>query len=57
MFEDINDYTMSYLKSKGIKHEMHEFPSGYKMIDIWYNDEFYVVQIEYSFVGFSPGNR
>ncbi len=53
MIEDISDYTISYLKSKGIKHEIHEFPSGCIMIDIWFDDEFYVVQIEKSFAGFS----
>jgi len=51
--QDINDYIISFLMSEGIKHEIHEFPSGCKMIDIWHNKEFYCVQIEEGFVGFS----
>jgi len=52
-YQDIHDYIISLLKSAGIKHEINEFPSGCKMIDIWHNKEFYCVQIEEGFVGFS----
>lgn len=36
-----------------VKHTVHEFPSGAIMLDIWYQDHFYVLQFEDQFVGFS----
>jgi hypothetical protein len=36
-----------------VKHTVHEFPSGAIMLDIWYQDYFYVLQFEDRFVGFS----
>ena len=53
MFDDIYNYTTSYLGNKGIKYEINTFDSGCKMIDIWDNKEFYCIQIEEGFVGFS----
>lgn len=50
---EIQAYLISCLESKQIKHKWDKFASGCEMIDIWHNDEFYVVQIEPDFVGFS----
>lgn len=36
-----------------VKHTVHDFPSGAIMLDIWYQDHFYVLQFEDQFVGFS----
>jgi hypothetical protein len=41
------------LHGKNIKHEGHEFDSGARMLDVWYNDSFYVWQFEEEMVGFS----
>jgi len=41
------------LNERAIKYVVHEFTSGAKMIDIWYKDLFYVVQIEDDFIGIS----
>jgi len=41
------------LDRRAIKYIVHRFSSGIKMIDIWYNDLFYVVQIENNFAGIS----
>ena len=47
------EYIVSELKRFDIRHEVHHFPSGYKMIDIWNNDKFYCVQLESTRVGLS----
>lgn len=41
------------LNKRAVKYSVHEFNSGAKMIDIWYQDLFYVIQIENDFVGVS----
>ena len=41
------------LNKKAIKHTIHEFKSGVIMVDIWYKDLFFVIQIEKDFIGVS----
>jgi hypothetical protein len=36
-----------------IRYEIHSFDSGCKMIDIWCQDKFYVVQLEPGLIGLS----
>lgn len=38
---------------RSIRYLVHEFSSGIKMIDIWHEELFYVVQIQHDFVGMS----
>jgi len=47
------DYLIMQLQQKSIRHEVHEFGSGVKMIDVWYKEFFYVIQVEFDFIGFS----
>jgi hypothetical protein len=44
------------LNERAIKHSVHEFKSGVKMVDMWYKELFYVIQIENDFVGASLVN-
>lgn len=41
------------LNQAAIKHESHSFASGAVMLDIWFNDRFYVMQFEEGIVGIS----
>ena len=41
------------LNERAIKYTVHEFNSGAKMVDMWYKELFYVIQIESDFIGFS----
>lgn len=36
-----------------VKHSVQKFPSGAVLLDIWYQNHFYVLQFEDRFVGFS----
>jgi hypothetical protein len=36
-----------------IKHTIHDFQSGAIMVDIWHRNNFYVLQFEEDFIGFS----
>jgi len=47
------EYIVSELKRFNIRHEVHHFPSGCKMIDIWNNNNFYCVQLEFKRIGIS----
>ena len=47
------EYIVLELRRFDIRHEVHNFPSGYKMIDIWKNDKFYCVQLEPTRIGIS----
>ncbi len=41
------------LDNRTIRYVVHEFASGNKMIDIWHDNLFYVIQIETNFAGVS----
>ena len=45
--------TISLLTNLAIKHVIHEFDSGCRMVDIWKKDKLYVVQFEPDLVGLS----
>ena len=47
------EYIVLELTRFDIRHEVHHFPSGCKMIDIWCNDKFYCVQLEPTRIGIS----
>ncbi len=47
------EYVSNRLGQKELKHEIHKFDSGAVMIDIWKDNQFYVVQIEDKKIGFS----
>jgi len=49
-------FTISLLEKVSIKHSVHNFPSGVIMLDIWYEDKFYVLQFEDDFIGLSEVN-
>ncbi len=49
--------TIDILKRYCVKYEVHNFPSGASMIDIWHRGLFYVVQFESGFIGFSEVNE
>lgn len=46
-------YIVSELIRFNIRHEVHHFPSGCKMIDIWDNNKFYCIQLEPKRIGIS----
>ena len=48
----IFQYTIELLEQMSVKHEYKHFSSGAIMLDIWYNDKFYVVQFE-DYIGVS----
>ncbi|MBX2921172.1 MAG: hypothetical protein KF746_03190 [Chitinophagaceae bacterium] len=49
-------YTIELLTRLNIKYKIHTFASEIKMVDVWYNDKFYVLQFENDFIGFSEVN-
>ena len=51
--EEAYNKLITELDQRAIRYLIHEFDSGAKMIDIWYKDFFYVVQVEPDFVGLS----
>ncbi|SFF31607.1 hypothetical protein SAMN05216167_14623 [Spirosoma endophyticum] len=46
-------YIIDRLNTRSIRHDVHYFDSGAKMIDIWYNGHFYVIQMNSESIGFS----
>ena len=50
---EMYEYLLTELDSKSIRYNDQIFDSGCRIIDIWYGDLFYVVQIEEDSVGFS----
>lgn len=54
--KNIVQYTIGLLEKMSIKHEVHHFPSGAIMIDIWHSDKFYVIQFDEDYIGFSEIN-
>lgn len=53
MLEQAFKYTIGELSKAGIKHEVHNFPSGAIMVDIWIGSEFYVIQFQDDLIGIS----
>ena len=49
----IYNSTINVLNGLSIKYMPYNFSSGAIMLDIWYNNNFYVLQFEDDFVGFS----
>lgn len=52
-FPSAFDFAVNTLVAKKVKHEIHSFPSGCCMVDIWLDQKFYVVQFENSRIGLS----
>jgi hypothetical protein len=50
---NIEEYITNALSERNIRYETHVFESGAVMIDIWYHDSFYVVQIDDTSLGVS----
>jgi hypothetical protein len=50
--EKVYEKLINKLSELGIKTESHKFESGAIMVDIWLNNNFYVVSIEKEFIGF-----
>ena len=46
-------YIIDGLNKKAIRHDIHSFNSGAKMIDVWYRGHIYVIQIHSESIGFS----
>lgn len=46
-------YTIELLKKLAIKYEVHVLQSEVRMVDVWHDDKFYVLQFEKGFIGFS----
>jgi hypothetical protein len=53
IFNEVLNYTITQLKIRNIKHELHRFESGYVMVDIWKDNKFYCIQFEDCKVGLS----
>lgn len=47
------EWTLLMLNDSNIKHELHSFSSGVYMLDIWHENNFYVLQFESNYIGFS----
>lgn len=54
--EFLYNQTINLLDKQSIKHEGNRFPSGAIMLDIWYDNKFYVLQFQENFVGVSEVN-
>ncbi|MBN8861710.1 MAG: hypothetical protein J0H29_25225 [Sphingobacteriales bacterium] len=50
------NYTIELLTKLNIKYKIHSFASEIRMVDVWHNDKFYVLQFENDFIGFSEIN-
>lgn len=50
--EELYLYTLNLLHENSIKHKVWRFPSGNILLDIWYDDRFFVIQFE-DFIGIS----
>lgn len=48
--------TIERLEKSSVKYDVHNLSSGVIMLDIWYNNKFYVLQFENEFIGFSEIN-
>jgi|GEM_PF-1723584 len=46
-------YIIDTLKEYNVKHEVHSFDSGAIMVDIWIDNNFYVIQIDGETIGLS----
>ena len=50
---EVSIYIEKLLEKSNIRHEVHSFDSGFRMIDIWTDNKFYCIQIESDLVGIS----
>lgn len=46
-------YILDTLAQSEVKYDIHDFKSGASMIDVWYNNKFYVIQLEGQSLGLS----
>jgi hypothetical protein len=53
---DILSYIIAQIKKQQLRYEVHTFPSGAVMVDIWIGDKFYVIQLEKDLIGLSLVN-
>ncbi|MDR6943448.1 hypothetical protein J2W55_003301 [Mucilaginibacter pocheonensis] len=51
--QQVYQWLIMELDKRTIRYSVHEFASGNKMVDIWHNNLFYVIQIESNFAGVS----
>jgi hypothetical protein len=51
--KDLVPYIVDRLKKANARHDIHSFPSGALMIDIWIDSKFYVIQIFEDTIGLS----
>lgn len=54
--KEIYNYIIELFAKLNIKYETHTFASEIRMVDVWHNDKFYVLQFENDFIGFSEVN-
>ena len=48
---------VSRLEKEKVKYEVHNFPSGAAMVDVFINDKFYVIQIDGDEIGLSLNTK
>ena len=51
--KEILSYVLEVVTDQKLKHEVHKFPSGSVIIDIWKGEEFFCIQIGNKSVGIS----
>ncbi|MDP3494281.1 MAG: hypothetical protein Q8R82_14305 [Hyphomonadaceae bacterium] len=49
-------YVVNILEQKSIKYDIHNFDSGAVMVDIWYKNLWYVIQIDDDSIGLSKND-
>ena len=54
--QDLFQYTISKLSRYSIKYEYRAFQSKAIMLDIWYDNNFYVFQFDDNYIGVSEVN-
>lgn len=52
-FYSLYEWTIDLLAKKSIRYSVYNLPSGIIIIDVWHNRDFYVLQFEGHFIGFS----
>ena len=51
--KELLPYIINTITAAKVRHEVHSFESGAMMVDIWVNNDFYVIQIDGNRVGLS----
>ena len=51
--DEIAAQIIKVLGKSVFRYELHCFPSGCKMIDLWVGDNFYCIQVEHKRIGIS----